>query len=98
MLASGTLKLEHRNRGRWRLVGADTTISISAGYTVIGYFDGQNSDFKIAKDTGSVWELTTLAGGDEATGFHNELIMIGGRHFAGSYSHTEQSVWFNNVD
>jgi hypothetical protein len=78
--------------------GADSAISMHSGAPTIIYFDGENNDMKIARLNGESWNNETVTGDQGPLGFHNELIEIGGRHYAGCFNYHEKLVWFNTVD
>jgi hypothetical protein len=75
------------------LRGADTALIERDGEPVIVYFDGMNNDQWLATRTGGAWQTAQLGGVDGAVGFHNEVVLAGGRLWAGSYDFTSDSLF-----
>lgn len=78
-----------------KYVGADTDILLVGGSPRIAYFDGYWNDMKVAVKAGEGWAAETVAGDSGPLGFHNELITVGDRVYAGCYDYAAHSVWFS---
>ena len=81
-------------------VGADTDIFLDPGpgSVSMAYFDGRNHDMKLAWQSGSEWNLDTVAGSEGALGFHNEVATSGAVSYAACYDYTNRKVWFSKLD
>ena len=101
------LRLIRRSGGSWGQPevldsgdyrGADTALVMHQGLPAVVYFDGHQNDMLIAEqNTDGVWASRQLAGDGHAVGFHNEVIEVNGRVFAGSYDHTDQKLFITEL-
>ncbi len=100
------LRLARRTGGSWSIDvidagpyrGADTALFLHEGRPQIVYFDGENANMMFAsqRDDGS-WELRVLGGNTAAVGFYNEVALVGGRIYAGSYDHTHRTLYTTEI-
>ncbi|MEZ4316635.1 MAG: hypothetical protein R3F61_04005 [Myxococcota bacterium] len=99
------LKLARRVGGSWNLQtldqgefrGADTDLFFMNGQPAIVYFDGQNNDMWLATTDGSTWSSQKIGGDDGAVGFHNEVALVDGKYYAGSYDFTSRTMFLTIV-
>lgn len=77
--------------------GADAALFMNGSYPGVVYFDGRYNNAVLAQKAGDTWSSDTLAGDDAALGFHNEVITVGGSHYAGCFDHTNRTVWFGKL-
>lgn len=89
-LGSGPWIVETVDQGVLR--GADTALFDNAGAPAIFYFEGLNNDLWLATRDGSGWSTNKWAGDEGAVGFHNEVVTVGGRTFAGTYNFTNDGL------
>jgi hypothetical protein len=91
-LAGGGWNLETIDRGEYR--GADTELFLRDGLPHIVYFDGRDNNIVHAgQGTDGAWSIQTIAGGDRAVGFYNEVVEVGGRVIVGSFDHTNSALF-----
>jgi hypothetical protein len=74
------------------LRGADTALIDRGGEPTIVYFDGYNNDQWLASRANGAWSTAKVAGDEGAVGYHNEVVIVGGRLFAGSYDYTADGL------
>lgn len=75
------------------LRGADTALFLAGGAPRVLYFDGLENDLLVAS-AAETPEIETLAGEADAVGFHNEVVAVGDKLWAGSYSYTQRKPLF----
>lgn len=93
---TGSFTLSTVDTGEYR--GADTALFMNGSYPAVVYFDGRYNNVMLAQNAGDTWTTDTVAGDDEALGFHNEVIAVGGSHYAGCFDYTNRTVWFHKLD
>lgn len=99
------LKLATRNGGAWstevvddgEMRGADTALFEIDGQPAIVYFDGYDNDAWLAKRAGSAWSTERIGGEGSAVGFHNEVVQVGGRWWAGSYDFSAGTLFLKGL-
>ena len=105
-LTNDQLKFASGQPGAWSFatidqgeaIGADSDLIKSSLGLQVAYHDAYNNDIKLAsQNSDGTWNTQTLAGVDEALGFHNALIEVGGSVYAASYNFSEETVWFSAV-
>lgn len=88
----GSWSTEVLDRGEFR--GADTALFRHGGLPYVIYFDGKYNDMVLAaQGSDGTWSNTTIGGATAAVGFHNEVVQLNGRVFAGSYDHTNKTLF-----
>jgi len=95
------LKLATRQGGSWDisvvddgpLRGADSVVFERDGALSVLYFDGWGNDLRLATQGASGWEQTVIGTEGAAVGFHNEVVFAAGLWWAGSFDHTERTLF-----
>ena len=96
-----TLRLATRTGGTWLLEtvdatawrGSDTEVFALADQTAIVYFDGyENNQILAVRQANGSWKITKTAGDDGAVGYHNEIAVVAGRAWLGSYDFTSHGL------
>jgi hypothetical protein len=81
----------------WR--GADTVLFEKGGAPAIVYQDGYDTNQILAeKQENGSWKITKLTGDEGAVGFHNEIAVVGGKLWAGSYDFTNHALSLTAVE
>jgi len=82
---------------RNELVGADTALYFQDGAPRIVYFDGYDNNMKHAWLDGDSWKKKTV-NRKGAVGFHNEVVVSGGRTYAACFNYTKRDVSLTELD
>ncbi len=82
---------------RGELVGADTALFFEKGKPNIVYFDGFDSNMKLARFNGESWSKSTVRR-KGAVGFHNEVVTSGGKTYAACFNYTKRDVFLAALD
>ena len=82
---------------RGDLVGADTALYFEENRPRIVYFDGYDSNMKLAVHDGESWSKSTVRR-KGAVGFHNEVVRSGGKTYAACFNYTKRDVFMTALD
>lgn len=100
-LGAQTLRLATRSAGSWTLEtvdptawrGSDTEIFALDDQTAIVYFDGyENNQILAVRQANGSWKIAKAAGDDGAVGYHNEVAVVAGEAWLGSYDFTHHTL------
>lgn len=77
--------------------GADSEVFEIDGAPAILYFDGYDNDAWLAKIANGAWQIERIGEDGKAVGFHNEVVVAGGKIWVGSYDYTADELFLKSL-